>query len=235
MAGYPMCAACRAEYETASSRRFRDEAISCRECGPAPRLVTRRGAAAGSTDPVRLTAGALLDELTVAIRDERRDLYFCDATSSAAVTRLRSRAGAFDVPPAVIVRDLDEARRVADLTAKEISLLTSVERPVLLVSIRTDSPLTGEVAAGNRLVGLLLPFSPLHLLLLEESGRPLVIFPAGVPDTPPRMSERALLESVDLLLVADRLPPGDRSVVVTEALLRRGFGTAERARQSSNT
>lgn len=210
MAGYEMCAACRAEYETPGGRRFHDEAISCPSCGPVLRSIAPRGVTIGPSDPRRLAAGAILDEMTIAIRDEQRDSFCCDATSSVAVSHLRSRCGVFDVPLAVIVRDLDEASRVANLTAKEISLLTSVERPVVLVSIRTDSPLTGEVAAGNRLVGLLLPYSPLHLLLLKESGRPLVIFPAGVPDAPLRMTEPELLEMADLLFVADRSPLGAR-------------------------
>ncbi|MCM2315632.1 MAG: Sua5/YciO/YrdC/YwlC family protein [Thermoanaerobaculia bacterium] len=209
MAGYEMCKACREEYETPGGRRFHDEAISCPSCGPTLRSITA-GVTTWPSDPGRLAVGAILDEMTIAIRDERRDSFCCDATSSVAVSRLRSRCGAFDVPLAVIVRDLDEASRVAALTSKDVSLLTSVERPVVLVSIRTDSPLTGEVAAGNRLVGLLLPYSPLHLLLLKESGRPLVIFPAGVPDAPPRMTEPELLETADLLLVADRSPLGDR-------------------------
>lgn len=213
MAGYEMCAACREEYETPGGRRFHDEAISCPSCGPALRSITSRGVTIAPSDPDRSAAGAILDEMIIAIRDERRDSFCCDATSSVAVSRLRSRCGVFDVPLAVIVRDLDEASRVANLTAKEISLLTSVERPVVLVSIRTDSPLTGEVAAGNRLVGLLLPYSPLHRLLLKESGRPLVIFPAGVPDAPPRMTEPELLETAELLLVADRSPLGARPAV----------------------
>ena len=176
MAGYPMCAACREEYDAAGGRRYHDETISCPSCGPALRAVTQRGTTIGLDEPIRLAAGAILDDLTIAIRDERRDWFCCDATSSVAVSRLRARCGVFDTSLAVVVRDLDEASRVADLTTRQISLLTSVERPVVLVSIRTDSPLTGEVAAGNRLVGLLLPYSPLHLILRKESGRPLGIF-----------------------------------------------------------
>lgn len=211
MGAYPMCEACRAEYETQGGRRFHDEAICCPSCGPVPRALTSFGETVGTTDPIRLAAEAILEEMTIAIRDERRDSFCCDATSSVAVSRLRSRCGVFDLPLAVVVRDLDEALRVADLNARQISLLTSVERPVVLVSIRTDSPLTDEVAAGNLLVGLHLPYSPLHLLLLKESGRPLVIFPAGVPDAPPRLPEDALLEAAGLLLIADRSRPGDRS------------------------
>ena len=210
MAGYPMCAACREEYDAAGGRRYHDETISCPSCGPALRAVTQRGTTIGLDEPIRLAAGAILDDLTIAIRDERRDWFCCDATSSVAVSRLRARCGVFDTSLAVVVRDLDEASRVADLTTRQISLLTSVERPVVLVSIRTDSPLTGEVGAGNRGLGLLLPYPPPLLHLRNPPGRPLVIFPAGVPDTPPRLSEPALLDTAELLLIADRSPVAAR-------------------------
>ncbi|MFA6955678.1 MAG: Sua5/YciO/YrdC/YwlC family protein [Thermoanaerobaculia bacterium] len=204
MATYAMCEACLEEYRTPESRRFHDEALSCPVCGPTLRAIVPAGTTIGTSEPVRLAARALAGDLLVALRDERRDSILCDATSPRAVARLRSRCGLVDVPLVVMVRDLDEASRVAELGPREISLLTSVERPVVLVSIRTDSPLTGEVAAGNRLVGLLLPYTPLHHLLLKESGRPLVILPAGVPDTPPQRPVNALLDRAELALVADR-------------------------------
>jgi hydrogenase maturation protein HypF len=209
MAPYAMCPACLEEYRTPGSRRFHDEAASCPSCGPTLRALSASGATIGSAEPVRLAARAIAGGMLVALRDERRDSILCDATSATAAARLRSRLGLFDVPLVVMVRDLAEAEQVAELDARQRSLLTSVERPVVLVSIRTDSPLTGEVAAGNRLVGLLLPYTPLHLLLRKLSGRPLVILPAGVPDASPRPSASELLGRADLALLADRSSTGD--------------------------
>jgi hydrogenase maturation protein HypF len=209
MAPYSLCETCLGEYRTPGSRRFHDEALSCPACGPTLRAISHAGTTIGSAEPVKLAVRALLGGAAVALRDERRDSILCDATSAQAVARLRSRSGLVDVPLVVMVRDLDEASRVAELEPKQISLLTSVERPVVLVSIRTDSPLTGEVAAGNRLVGLLLPYTPLHHLLLKQSGRPLVILPAGAPDTSPRKPAHSLLDYAEVALVADRSQSGE--------------------------
>ncbi|MBI2212230.1 MAG: carbamoyltransferase HypF [Acidobacteria bacterium] len=204
MAPFSMCEVCLEEYRTPGNRRFHDEATSCPACGPTLRVKRTAGTTIGAAEPLRIAVRAIGDGSLVALRDERRDSILCDATSTRAVARLRARYGLVDVPLVVMVRDLDEASRVAELDARQRSLLTSVERPVVLVSIRTDSPLPGEVATGNRLVGLLLPYTSLHHLLLKKSGRPLVILPAGVPDPPQRTNVAELLGDADLVLVADR-------------------------------
>ncbi len=208
MAGFTMCEECQREYADPDDRRYRHEGNCCAWCGPALRAVSSTGDALGSTDPMTLASRALRAQLTVAMKGNGDLHLVCDATSSAAVTRLRDRAGVRDVSLTVMVRDLDEASRIASLTDKELSLLTSVERSVVLVSIRTDSPLAGEVAAGNQLAGLLLPYTPLHHLLLSEAGRPLVFTPSGVqPSTLlARNAElvAALKNVADIFLLHDR-------------------------------
>lgn len=180
MSEFAMCEECEREVADPMDRRYRYETNCCALCGPALRAVSPAGEGLGSTDPMVLASRAMRAQLTVGLKGSGGYHLVCDATSATAVARLRDRAGMRDVPLTVMVRDLDEASRIARLTDSELSLLTSVERPVVLMSIRTDSPLAGEVAAGNQLAGLLLPYTPLHHLLLSEAGRPLVFSPAGV-------------------------------------------------------
>jgi hydrogenase maturation protein HypF len=208
MSEFAMCEECGREAGDPADRRHGHEVNCCAMCGPAVRAVSSTGEGLGTTDPVILASRALRAQLTVALKGNGDYHLVCDATSATAVSRLRDRAGLRDVPLTVMARDLEDAARFARLTDKEISLLTSVERPVVLVSIRTDSPLAGEVAAGNKLAGLLLPYTPLHHLLLSETGRPLVFAPAGVRDSAllarNSAAVTALKSFADIFLIHDR-------------------------------
>lgn len=208
MAEFAMCEACEREYRDAQDRRHGHEANCCALCGPALRVVGPAGESLGTSDPVVQAARAIRAQLTIGLKGDGDYHLVCDATSATAVARLRDRATMRDIPLTVMVRDLDEASRIARLTEKETTLLTSVERPVVLVSIRTDSPLAGEVAAGNQLAGLLLPYTPLHHLLLSETGRPLVFAPAGVRDSAllarNSAAVAALRTAADIFLLHDR-------------------------------
>jgi hydrogenase maturation protein HypF len=208
MAEFTMCEECEREARDVRSRRHGHEANCCALCGPAFRVVGPAGESLGTTDPVVQAARALRAQLTIGLKGDGDYHLVCDATSGTAVARLRARAGMRDVPLTVLVRDLEEASRIARLTNKETTLLTSVERPVVLVSIRTDSPLAGEVAAGNQLAGLLLPYTPLHHLLLSETGRPLVFAPAGVRDSALLARNSAAIAALkhvaDIFLLHDR-------------------------------
>jgi hydrogenase maturation protein HypF len=208
MSEFPMCEACKREYEDPNGRRYRHEINCCAWCGPVLRALNPAGGELGSADPLTLASRAFRAQLTLALKGSGNVHLVCDATSATAVARLRDRAGVRDVPLTVMARDLDEASRIARLTETETSLLTSVERSVVLVSIRTDSPLTGEVAAGNQLVGLLLPYTPLHHLLLSETGRPLVFWPAGVQSSALLGRNSAVVAALtnvaDIFLLHDR-------------------------------
>jgi len=123
-------------------------------------------------------AGAALAEgRIVAVKGIGGFHLACDATSAAAVRRLRERKRREEKPLAVMVRDLDEAGRLAALSGPERELLASVERPIVLARRRAGAGVAPEVAPDTPLLGLLLPYSPLHHLLLEAAGRPLVIPP----------------------------------------------------------
>jgi hydrogenase maturation protein HypF len=209
MAAFPMCADCRREYEDPLDRRFHAQPVACPACGPRVRLVDADGAPLDPEEgPLAAAARALGQGRIVAVKGLGGYHLACDATSSAAVLRLRERKRRDEKPFAVMVGSLDAAREVAALAPDEEGLLASVERPIVLVRRREGSALAPEVAPGNPLVGLLLAYTPLHHLLLEAAGRPLVMTSGNLSEEPMAAGDEEALGRLrgiaDLFLAHDR-------------------------------
>jgi hydrogenase maturation protein HypF len=210
MAAFPMCPACRREYEDPLDRRFHAQPIACPDCGPRVRLLEPSGepAKGDAGDAIGTAARALVDGRIVAVKGLGGYHLACDATSSAAVRLLRERKKRDEKPFAVMVRTLDDARAVGLMGPAEERLLASVERPILLVRQRPGSGLANEVAPGNPLVGLILAYTPLHHLLLEAAGRPLVMTSGNLSEEPMAAKDEEALEWLsgiaDLFLAHDR-------------------------------
>ena len=184
MASFVMCADCRREYENPADRRFHAQPIACPACGPLLLLVDADGAALDVTDPAGPAARLLVQGQILAVKGIGGFHLACDATSSAAVCRLRERKQRDEKPFAVMVRDLAAAEGLAVLDDAERALLTSVERPIVLVRRKPNSGLAPEVAPDNPMVGLLLAYSPLHHLLLAQADRPLVMTSGNLCEEP---------------------------------------------------
>jgi hydrogenase maturation protein HypF len=184
MAAFRMCDACEAEYQRVDDRRFHAQPNACPACGPALVLRTSQGADLGSHDAIADAAAALRRGAIVAVKGLGGFHLACDATDEEAVARLRERKRRDEKPFAVMVRDLDQARAVAELTGAEEQLLAAVERPIVLVRVREPSLLVPNVAPRNPLVGLLLPYTPLHHLLLTQVRKPLVMTSGNLSDEP---------------------------------------------------
>ena len=234
MRAFPLCNACQAEYEHPADRRFHAEATACPVCGPRLTLLRRDGTPLAVADALGPAVDALADGAIVAIKGLGGFHLACDATSLGAVTRLRQRKHRDEKPFAVMVSDLTMADQLATLTSAERRLLNGVERPIVLARRRTAGTLADNVAPGSRLVGLMLPYTPLHQLLLARVGLPLVMTSGNVSDEPLayRNDEAVLrLGSIaDLLLMHDRdiASPCDDSVATVVAgrpvVLRRSRG-----------
>jgi hydrogenase maturation protein HypF len=220
MAGFRMCPACAAEYEDPGDRRFHAQPNACPACGPRVRLLDRSGAAVKAADPIAALGVALAGGAVAAVKGIGGFHLACDATSAAAVRTLRARKRREEKPLAVMVADLAAARAVADLTPAEEALLSGPERPIVLCRRGdgglpgAETPVTGpaalapEIAPGSPLVGLLLPYAPLHHLLLAAAGRPLVMTSGNLTDEPIAFEDddalRRLGAIADLFLVHDR-------------------------------
>lgn len=211
MAPFAMCPRCRAEYEAPEDRRFHAQPNACPDCGPRLEAVAPTGERLDCADPIHTAALALEADLIVAVKGIGGFHLACDATSSLAVSRLRQRKHRDAKPLAVMVRDLAAAERIAVLDPAERALLTAVERPIVLVprrSVADGGGLCPEVAPDNPLVGLMLPYSPLHHLLLAEAGRPLVMTSGNLAEEPIARGNGEALERLgkiaDLFLLHDR-------------------------------
>src|SRR6266511_3059282 len=132
MADFRMCPACAGEYGDPGDRRFHAQPNACPACGPQVSLRGRGGEPMTSPDPIGAVGAALAAGAVAAVKGIGGYHLACDATSSAAVRTLRERKRREEKPLAVMVRDLDEARAVADLSPEEEALLAAVERPVVL-------------------------------------------------------------------------------------------------------
>jgi hydrogenase maturation protein HypF len=208
MARFRMCADCRREYEQPDDRRFHAQPDACPVCGPRLSALLPDGQPLPCADPLAAAVAYLFAGLTVALKGIGGFHLVCDATSPPAVRRLRGRKHRDEKPFAVMVRDLAAARRLARLDAAEEALLTSVERPIVLARRREDPGVAAEVAPNNPLIGLLLPYSPLHHLLLAQADRPLVMTSGNLSDEPiAHRNEDALARLrgiADVFLVHDR-------------------------------
>ena len=184
MAPFAMCAACRHEYHDAGDRRFHAEPNACPVCGPRLTFCTFTGEPMAVDDPVAASAEALRCCLIVAIKGLGGFHLACDATCHDTVARLRERKHRDEKPFAVMVADLAAAEALAVLGDEERRLLTAVERPIVLVTKREGARLAHNVAPHSTTVGLFLPYTPLHHLLLAQAGGPLVMTSGNLSDEP---------------------------------------------------
>ncbi len=239
MAAFEMCGECRREYESPADRRFHAEPNACPACGPVARLHAANGVELPTRDAITAAALALEAGLIVAVKGLGGFHLACDATSSRAVETLRVRKRRDEKPLAVMVPTLAAAERLAHLTDGERAVLTGVVRPIVLARQRVPTTLAPEVAPANPLVGVMLPYTPLHHLLLAAAERPLVMTSGNESDEPLAFENgeamARLRHIADLFLTHDREieAPADDSVVRVigggVTVLRRSRGYVPRA------
>ena len=263
MAGFAMCPACRAEYEDPTDRRFHAQPNACPVCGPRLALWQRDGAVIATGDEaLRETASRIRAGQTVALKGLGGFHLAVDARNGEAVRRLREAKAREEKPFALMFPSLDQIRAECLVSPLEETLLTSPEAPIVLLerhhpgrkasasarSASADSPKPSEggpalrervsdlVAPGNPALGVMLPYTPLHHLLLAELDFPIVATSGNLSDEPictDNLEALARLASlVDVFLVHDRPIARHvddsivRVVLERELLLRRARGYA---------
>jgi hydrogenase maturation protein HypF len=239
MAPFVMCPACQREYDDPLDRRFHAQPNACPVCGPRLEAVLPDGSPIDTPDAIRYAARAIADGRIVAVKGIGGFHLACDATSSTAVARLRVRKHRDEKPLAVMVRDIAAARELGVITPQAQQLLESVERPIVLVRRRAGARLAPEAAPRNPLIGLMLPYTPLHHLLLADTQVPLIMTSANLSEEPivyRNAEARARLGGIaDVLLLHDReiMTRCDDSVATIVAnapvLFRRSRGFVPRA------
>jgi hydrogenase maturation protein HypF len=239
MAGFRLCPGCAAEYADPLNRRFHAEPIACPQCGPHLAFKTPSAEQQPGTDALSAAVAALRSGKIVAVKGIGGYHLMCDAANSAAVATLRARKPRPDKPLAVMFPlqgDLAALMRAATPDAVHMAMLRDPIRPVVLVPKSRAYDLAPGIARGLGEIGVMLPYSPLHHLLLKDFGAPLVATSGNISGEPVitdnRMAERRLGAVADAFLHHDRpiVRPADdpvyRVVAGTPRPLRLGRGNA---------
>ena len=222
MAGFALCGPCRAEYEDPRDRRFHAQPTCCPDCGP------------------RLTLGDAEDPLAEAVHRLRRGEVLAvkglggyhlavAAFHPSAAQTLRARKHREDKPFAVMVADLDQARELCEVDEQSSRDLTGHRRPIVLMPRRPVTRIAEAVAPGNRHLGVMLPYTPLHHLLLRDLGEPIVLTSGNLSEEPIAYRDAAPLAGIADAVLDHNRPihiRTDDSVIRAGTLLRRSRGYA---------
>jgi len=233
MSAFPMCDKCRAEYTDPHNRRFHAQPNACWDCGPQLEFWDSAGRLIEVRDPIeaaieRLRAGEIL-----AVKGLGGFHFAVDAMNSAAVERLRQRKRRIAKPFAVMVRDLEAARRFCQIDAEAQTLLSSRQRPIVLAP-KTRSSAVAENVAPNQLdLGLFLPYTPLHHLIFAAGKFTVLVMTSGnLSEEPVAIDNR---EAVDRLgNIADFFLVHDRKILLRcdDSVVRHSVGRLRQIRRS---
>ncbi|HTJ76436.1 MAG TPA: carbamoyltransferase HypF [Acidimicrobiales bacterium] len=209
MAGFVMCADCRREYEDPGDRRFHAEPTCCPVCGPELSLLRPDGGVlAKAADALDAAVALLVAGRILAVKGLGGYHLACDAADPAAVAELRRRKHRDDKPFALMVPDVDAARALCDLGEEAVAALASPRRPIVLAPRRPDAPVAPGVAPNLPELGLMLAYTPLHVLLMAGTHRALVMTSGNLSDEPIAHDDADALARlgpmVDAILTHDR-------------------------------
>jgi hydrogenase maturation protein HypF len=248
MAAFPMCADCAGEYSNPADRRFHAQPNACHVCGPRVWLEDGKGhaldpAALGAEDAIAAASLLLLEGRILAIKGIGGFHLACDATNASAVAELRRRKRRYAKPLALMARDLDVVRGYCRATDRDAALLAGPAAPIVLLD-RLDSTgsasfdaatrrsLSADVAPGQATLGVMLPYSPIHHLLLADWDRPLVMTSGNLSEEPQCIDNEDALGRLGGL--ADYLLLHDRAIVnrVDDSVVRVMAGDARLLRRA---
>jgi len=184
MRSFKMCPQCQREYDDPMDRRFHAQPNACPRCGPSLKLVDGAGNPVPCDDALAAAARFLKQGKVLAIKGLGGFLLACDATSEKAVKLLRERKRRPFKPLAIMVATLDDVRKHCLVSEKEEELLTSLQCPIVLLRRKEGSPVSPSVAPNLKYLGVMLPYTPLHHILLSETGLPLVMTSGNLSEEP---------------------------------------------------
>jgi hydrogenase maturation protein HypF len=236
-----MCAECRAEYENPADRRFHAQPIACPRCGPTLRLLDREGRETMRDDAALVEAvQAIVDGRIVALKGLGGFQLLADAGNAEAVIRLRQRKRRPDRPFALMLPSLEVVRAYCEVSEEESKALTSHRAPIVLLRRREASsplsplsfPLASSVAPGNPCLGVMLPYTPLHHLLMAGVARPIICTSGNLSEEPMAITTEDAV--VRLGPIADVLLTHNRPIVrpVDDSIVRVGLEGVEVLRRA---
>ena len=232
MRAFTMCPECGREYHDPLDRRFHAQPIGCWKCGPSLMILDKDGAEVRDPDPVLKTIELLAGGTIVAIKGLGGFHLAVDATSEEAVQRLRERKHREEKPFAIMVQDIEKAHQVCCISPSEEQILSSKLKPILLLEKRPGHGMAEAVAPGNRYFGIMLPYMPVHHLLLQGRFDALVMTSANITDEPITKDNHEALER--LRGIADYFLTHNRDIHVRadDSILRTAAGKPSILRRS---
>ncbi|MCJ7833595.1 MAG: carbamoyltransferase HypF, partial [Deltaproteobacteria bacterium] len=208
MAAFTMCPDCAKEYYSPMNRRFHAQPIACWKCGPQVSLHDSQGQFMDLSAPIEETVRLLKEGRIVAIKGLGGFHLAVDATQEEAVVRLRTRKHREEKPLALMSRDLEQVAAYAFIGTEEAEILLSKERPIVLLPKKLPNPIASSVAPGNQYFGVMLPYTPVHHLLLDHDFIALVMTSGNLSEEPICLDNdeafRRLLGIADFFLVHNR-------------------------------
>jgi len=233
---FPLCPLCGKEYENPADRRFHAEPNACPACGPSLMILDEIGNPLPDKDPLQKAIDLLCDGYVLAIKGLGGFHLAVDAANDEALQRLRSRKYREEKPLAIMVKDLEAASRIAWIGNEEAALLCSPQRPIVLARKKKTREISPAVAPGVSDLGIMLPYTPVHHMLLEKHFQALVMTSANQVDEPICITNREAIKRLhgiaDYFLVHNRdiLVRCDDSIASVSAgkkrMLRRSRGFA---------
>ncbi|MDX1707111.1 MAG: carbamoyltransferase HypF [Desulfobacterales bacterium] len=203
-----MCAACQTEYDDPTNRRFHAQPNACAKCGPHVSLHDNQRRLITADDPVKKTADLIRQGRIVAVKGLGGYHLAVDATDNEAVMRLRRRKLREEKPFAIMSADLESIRAYARVRPEEETLLTSIQRPIVLLQKKNANLIAPSVAPGNNYWGVMLPYTPLHYLILKQGLSALVMTSANHSEEPIAIDNddafERLADIADVFLIHNR-------------------------------
>jgi hydrogenase maturation protein HypF len=181
---FQMCSECQAEYDDPLDRRFHAQPNACPKCGPQVELVDNQGNLVTDSNPIAVASQFLKEGKIVAVKGLGGFLLACDATNEAVVRTLRQRKKRPSKPLAIMVATLEEAKKHCYVSSEDEKLLTSPQSPIVLMRWRKNSSVSREVAPNLQFLGVMLPYTPLHHILLRDTRLPLVMTSGNLSEEP---------------------------------------------------
>lgn len=237
MKHFPMCETCQSEYDHPLDRRFHAQPNACPECGPHVELWNKQGnRLATHDDAIRATVQAIRDGQIVAVKGLGGFHLIVDAHNADAINILRERKHRPAKPFALMYPTLESIESDAYLSLEETRLLNTAAAPIVLVKKRPDSILPTNIAPNNAILGIMLPYTPIHHLLLHDLGTPIIATSGNRSNEPICIDEHEALERLqdiaDIFLIHNRpihRPVDDSIVHIIDGklvILRRARGYA---------
>jgi hydrogenase maturation protein HypF len=212
MSCFPMCPLCQEEYENPANRRFHAEPNACPVCGPSLSLLDGKGNQISCGDPLEKAVELILSGYVVAIKGLGGFHLAVDAANDEAIKRLRSRKFREEKPLAIMVKNLETAISICRIGKEEERILLSPQRPIVLARKRGSAIISPAVSPGVSDFGIMLPYTPLHHMLLEKHFHALVMTSANQVDEPICIENREAVKRLDG--IADYFLVHNRDILV---------------------